>query len=449
MDSPKANILIVDDDPKLLKLLSMRLRLEGYAVTEAQSGEQALALHAVSRPTLLITDLRMGGMDGISLFEAVRKHDPALPVIILTAHGSIPDAVAATKRGVFSYLTKPFDAQDLLREVERSLALSGGAADSVSAVDEHWRKDIITRSPVMEAILREVQLIATTDATVLVCGDSGTGKEVLARAIHAASPRASQPFIAINCGAMPEQLLESELFGHVRGAFTGAAKDHKGLFQAANGGTLFLDEIGDMPLPLQVKLLRVLQERAIRPVGSTQTTRVDVRLISATHRDLEAAIGDGSFREDLYYRLNVVAFTLPALSSRREDIPLLANHFLAQLAQKYGRQIRGFAPESIELLLAASWPGNVRQLYNVVEKAVALCTDSIIPSALAERALSRHSDELTPLDDAKKQFERDYLVQLLKLTGGNVSRAAQLAKRNRSEFYSLLHRHQLDPALFK
>ncbi|MGH8719918.1 MAG: sigma 54-interacting transcriptional regulator [Burkholderiales bacterium] len=439
-----ASILIVDDDPALLKLLRMLLELEGFEVKSADSAERALSLLATSRPRLLITDLKMSGMDGLALFDAVRKIDPGLPVIILTAHGTIPDAVGATRRGVFGYLTKPFEAEALLSEVRRALQVS---AESKAEPDEAWRKEIITRSPAMESLLNEARLIAPNDVTVLISGETGTGKELLARAIHEASGR--HPFIAINCGAIPEQLLESELFGHVKGSFTGAVRDHRGLIQSAQGGTLFLDEIGEMPQALQVKLLRVLQDRTLRAIGSTQNIAIDVRIIAATNRDLEQDVRDHRFREDLYYRLNVVTFHLPALRDRREDIPLLANHFLASLAAKYRREVNAFAPDAVERLIKLAWPGNVRQLCNAVEKMVALCTTSVIPTALVERALARQSEELASLDRAKQEFERDYLVRLLKLTNGNVTQAARYAQRNRSEFYSLLHRHHLEPTQFK
>jgi len=391
----------------------------------------------------------MGGMDGMALFEAIRAENPTLPVIILTAHGTIPDAVAAVNRGVFGYLTKPFDAKALLIEVERALALSGGVATGADGEDHGWRAEIITRNPAMEDVLARARLVAESDASVFIFGESGTGKELLARAIHKSSPRRAHAFVGINCSAIPEQLLESELFGHVRGSFTGATRDHKGLFLTAHRGTLLLDEIGDMPLSLQVKLLRVLQEKQVRPVGSTETHEVDVRVISATHRNLEAEMAAGNFREDLYYRLNVVALTLPPLGERREDIPLLAGHFLSQVSAKYRRVVNGFAPEAMELMIAASWPGNVRQLYNVIEQSVALATTPIIPVSLAQQAIQHQQAEFASFEDARRRFEREYLTQLLKITEGNVTQAARLAKRNRTEFYKLLGRHQLDPKLFK
>src|SRR5450759_4826616 len=382
MSETARRILAVDDDPDLLRLLTIRLKSAGYDVTAVESAEKALAQLSVARPHLVVTDLRMSGMDGTALFDAIHNTHSTLPVIILTAHGTIPDAVAATKRGVFGYLTKPFDAQELLAEVKRALAVGVAAGADAMVGGDEWRSAIITRNPAMENVLAKARLIAATDASVLIYGESGTGKELLAQAIHDASARRERPFVAINCGAIPEQLLESELFGHVKGAFTGAVRDHKGLFQSADQGTLFLDEIGDMPLPLQVKLLRVLQEQQVRPVGATQTFDIDVRVISATHRNIETEMASGRFREDLYYRLNVVALKLPPLSERREDIPLLANHFLAALAHKYSKTINGIAPEALELLVSATWPGNVRQLFNVIEQAVALCSVPLIPLTL-------------------------------------------------------------------
>ncbi len=448
-DPRGAHLLLVDDDNDLLRLLSMRLRANGYRVSTAESAEVALALLAVEHFALVISDVRLPERDGMTLFDDIRSTNPALPVILLTAHGTIPDAVEATSRGVFGYLTKPFDSTALLDKIEQALQVAGAPHAADAQPDEAWREEIISRSSRMSTILDEVRLVAASDASVLIRGDSGTGKELIARAIHRVSQRAGRPFVAINCGAIPEPLLESELFGHVRGAFTGAASARSGLFVAANGGTVFLDEIGDMPLALQVKLLRVLQERAVRPVGASRAEPIDVRILSATHRDLDAALTTGEFREDLYYRLNVVSLMLPTLDERREDIPLLAKHFLDTLARKYRKTLHGFAPEALEALSTAPWPGNVRQLQNVVEQACALATTPLIPLALVERALRVRSMEVLSYAEAKQRFERDYLIRLLKLTDGNVSDAARLADRNRTEFYRLLQRHALVPSLFR
>ena len=442
-------LLVVDDDPDMLRLLSMRLTAAGYRVLAVTSAESALAQLALERPALVLSDVQLPGKDGLALFDAVRAQHPSLPVILLTAHGTIPDAVEATARGVFGYLTKPFDGKELLEKISQALAVSAPPHLPSSRGEENWRSEIISRSARMEEVLAEARMVAQSDASVLLRGDSGAGKELLARAIHKASPRAKKPFVAVNCGAIPEALLESELFGHMKGAFTDASSNHKGLFQAADGGTLLLDEIGDMPPALQVKLLRVLQERAVRPLGSSQSIPVDVRIISATHRDLEAAMAASQFREDLYYRLNVVTLHLPTLGERREDIALLANHFLNRLAGKYGKRLSGFAPEALKALTTASWPGNVRQLFNVVEQVCALSTTPLVPLALVQRALRTPSIEVLNYADAKQKFEREYLVGLLKLTDGNVADAARLADRNRTEFYRLLQKHALTPGQFK
>ena len=450
MNATSTKILLVDDETDMLRLLSIRLSASGYEVITAESGEQALAQLSVSRPQLVITDLRMDGMDGMALFDAIQQSNTALPVILLTAHGSIPDAIDATNRGVFSFLTKPCDSKTLLEHVQKALSLTGnGAPVQREAGDEDWGRGIITRSSLMDDLLVQAKMVAASDTSVLIHGESGTGKELLAQAIHRASSRCNQPFIPVNCGAIPETLLESELFGHTKGSFTGATRDYEGLFQAAHQGTLFLDEVGDMPLVLQVKLLRVLQEKAIRPVGSTKMTPVDVRIISATHRDLEYELEQSNFREDLYYRLNVVTLELPNLAARREDIPLLATHFLTRLSADNAKQVTGFSPEAMELLVRASWPGNVRQLLNAIEQTFALTTTPIISATLVRKALREKPGELLTFADAKRRFEQEYLVQLLQITNGNVSRAARMAKRNRTEFYKLLHRHQIDPGLFK
>jgi two-component system response regulator GlrR len=447
MTAARTDILLVDDDPDLLRLLSLRLKASNYQVSTADSGEGALAFLATSQPRLIITDLRMAGMDGMALFQAVQQLHPHIPVIILTAHGTIPEAVKAAQAGVFGFLSKPFDSKELLDQARQALALTG--PEAAKQADDEWRRDIVTRSTRMENTLSEAWRVAQSGANVLIHGESGTGKELLAKAVHRASTRHDQPFLALNCSAIPGELLESELFGYSKGAFTGAANTYPGLFQAAAGGTLFLDEIGDMPLALQAKLLRAVQERQIRPLGSTQTINVDVRIISATHRDLEAMLEQGEFREDLFYRLSVVALTLPPLRDRREDIPLLANYFLTQLSAREQRSFSGFAPEALEYLISAPWPGNVRQLSNVVEYCVALSSTALIPLNLVKKALRDKTGDLLALAEARQQFERDYLVQVLRLAGGNVSRAARLAQRNRTEFYKLLNRHQLNPSQFK
>ncbi|HWY24839.1 MAG TPA: sigma 54-interacting transcriptional regulator, partial [Nevskia sp.] len=344
--------------------------------------------------------------------------------------------------GAVDFLLKPVDREQLLACIARHLP-----QDPQAAPDD-WGGGIVSRSPLMRAVLDDARRVARTESAVLIAGASGTGKELLARAIHDGSPRAARPFVAINCAAVPAELLESELFGHRRGAFTGAHADHPGLFRAAEGGTVFLDEIGDMPPELQVKLLRVLQEREVRPVGETRTVPVDVRVLSATHRDLPAAIASGSFREDLYYRLNVVNLQLPTLEQRREDIPLLVAARLAQLAAA-GAPRRVYSAEAMELLVSAAWPGNIRQLFNVVEQSVALAPARSIGAAQLRRCLGEQPAVLPSLDEARSVFTRTYLRQLLELSGGNISRAARLAGRNRTDFYKLMSRHGLDPAEFK
>ncbi|HEM7544220.1 TPA: two-component system response regulator GlrR [Providencia rettgeri] len=439
-----ANLLLVDDDPSLLKLLGMRLSSEGFKVTTAESGSEALKILQKEKLDLVISDLRMDEMDGMALFDEIQKAHPNMPVIILTAHGSIPDAVAATQRGVFSFLTKPVDKDALYKAIDEALALS-----STPISDEEWSSGIVTRSPLMIRLLEQAHMVAQSDVSVLINGQSGTGKEVLAQAIHKASPRARKPFIAINCGALPEQLLESELFGHAKGAFTGAVSNREGLFFAASGGTLFLDEIGDMPMPLQVKLLRVLQERKVRPLGSNRDLDIDVRILSATHRNLPKAMEKNEFREDLYYRLNVVNLRIPALNERSEDIPLLANHLLREAASRHKPFVRSFSSDAMKCLITASWPGNVRQLVNVIEQCVALTTSPVISEALVSQALQGENTALPTFVEARNQFELNYLRKLLQMTKGNVTQAARMAGRNRTEFYKLLGRHDLEANDFK
>ncbi|MBW2939398.1 sigma 54-interacting transcriptional regulator [Zhongshania aquimaris] len=443
MKTDGINVLLVDDDPGVLQLLSIRLNALGFNVSCADGGESALKKLGSERVNIVISDLRMDGMNGIELFENIQQHYPSIPVIVLTAHGSIKEAVSATQKGVFSFLTKPVDKDELLSSIQQALRLSDH-----DTTPETKTSKIITCSANMLQLLEQAKLLAQSDINILIRGESGTGKELLASTLQAFSPRADKPFIAINCSAIPADLLESELFGHVKGAFTGASRDNKGLFASADGGTVFLDEIGDMPAQLQVKLLRVLQEQKIRPVGSHDDIAINVRVLSATHQNLETAITDGKFREDLYYRLNVASLNLPALRDRVADIQLLARHFLNCIAQRNGGVCKKFSPAALEALMAYHWPGNIRQLNNVVEQTAALAPSPIIGEAQILATLPQVKaspvDNLS-LTEARKNFEREYLQKLLFQTKGNVSDAARHAGRNRSDFHKLIKKHQLDP----
>jgi two-component system response regulator GlrR len=438
-------VLVVDDDPDMTALLGNWLKGAGYAVTTASSGTEALTRLTMSRPHCVLTDLFMEGMDGMTLLSRIHASNPLMPVIMLSGQAGIPEAMKAMHLGISAFLTKPVDKDTLLANLQRALRLSSDSPD----VRPRFGAGIVYRSTAMAELLEKAELVADSDVTVFISGQTGTGKEVLAKAIHEASPRRDKPFIGVNCGAIPEQLLESELFGHERGAFTGAMTRHEGLFQAANGGTLFLDEIGDMPLGLQVKLLRVLQDFEVRPVGSTKSVPVNVRIISATHQDLGDAVKNGEFREDLYYRLNVVPLHMPSLSDRREDIPALLDAFLEKQALKRNTKKKRFAPEAMEYLLAAPWPGNVRQVINVVELCTTLTKTDIIPLSMAKTALREEPAGIQTLKAAKDAFERNYLIGVLRITNGHVANAARIAGRNRTEFYKLLSQHHLNAADFR
>ena len=421
----KARILVVDDDPGLLRLLTIRLRAENYEVEPMENGVQALAAASRFRPDLVISDLRMDQLDGIGLLKELQVRWPGLKVILLTAHGTIPDAVHATQMGAFGFLTKPVEKQELLAQVQKALKISGFVDGA-----EDWRAGLITRSAVMEEKLGQAHMVAGTDTRVLITGESGTGKEMLARAIHKASPRRGQPFIAVNCGSMTEEQLDGRLF------------------HSAEGGTLLLDEIGALPMPAQLKLLQVLQDSPAQPPAGSESIAVNVRIISTTNHDLQSLLSSGQFRDDLYYRLNVVHIDLPPLSRRREDIPVLVAHFLAEISKQTGQR-KIYAPEAIELLATSDWPGNVRELGNVVHQNCALAQTPIIPVELVQQSLGGTQAKLPSFDEARDEFTRSYLSQILQITGGNVSQAARLAKRNRTDFYKLLSRHQLLPDDFK
>ncbi len=444
----KIKILLVDDDHDLLRLISLRLKANNYRVSAVDNAKNALSQLATFRPNVVITDLKMPEMDGMALFTEIQNHYPSLPVIILTANGTIPDAVAATQKGVFSYMVKPFDADLLLSNLGKALRHGAILPDNNDS-QQAWRAEIISRSESMESLLQQAHAVAKSDISILIQSQTGTGKELLARAIHKASLRRNKIFMTLNCAAIPESLIESELFGHTAGSFTGANKAHKGLFLSANGGTIFLDEIGDMPVSAQAKLLRVLEQQEVRPLGSTRTESIDVRIIAATHQDLMKKIEDKTFREDLYYRLNAITLELPPLSERREDIPILADYFCHQIAKKNAAELKRFSPEAAELLLMAPWPGNVRQLNNVVEQCDVLSSTNIISQSLVERSLRFKPEKLLGLNEARDQFERNYLVRLLNLTEGNIALASRLAKRNRTEFYKLLRRHELELTEFR
>ncbi len=449
----KEHILVVDDEEGLLHLVKMRLTAMGFAVTGCTTGREALAAAKKDRFDLAITDLRLGSEDGLDVTEELLRIHPGLPVIILTAHGSIPNAVEAMQRGAFGYLTKPFDDQELKSKIEEGLSpqrMRGEIQRLKSLVNElYGMENIVARSPAMQRLLQQVVQVADSDASILLFGETGTGKEVFARVIHSNSRRSKGPFVALNCAAIPETLFESELFGHVRGAFTSAHGAKRGLFQSANGGTLFLDEIGELPLSMQVKLLRAVQEREIREVGSEISTKIDVRIITATNKDLGEAVKNGSFRNDLYYRISVVPLFLPPLRDRRDDIPLLAQHFLIASAKRANKDLRGFTPAALNRLVTHPWPGNVRELENVIEKASVMTRqDMITPDLLPSMGTSPDAP-LKPLTEAKEEFEKTYLKNVLQLTGGNISRAAQFAGRYRADFYKMLKKYGLHPSTTK
>jgi two-component system response regulator HydG len=455
-------VLVVDRDEECRRLLGRMLTTEQSTVLAIPDTLDALDVIREEHIDVVFLDLTAPNQDGLELLQALRAAQSQVPVVVTMAQATVEDSVNAMKLGATDFLSKPFSAPGALAErVQRWALPSVSAGSPVLAQEGLARLGIIGESPAMLRVASLVQSVAKWSATVLLTGESGTGKEIIARALHAASPRCDKPFVAINCSAVPETLLESELFGHVKGAFTGAASQRDGLFHAADGGTLFLDEIGDMPLALQAKLLRALQEGEIRRIGSSTSSHVDVRLIAATNVDLDKARLAGRFREDLYYRLDVVSIALPPLRDRREDIPRLATHFLRKHAEAKGKTVHGFSNHALDVLLADDWPGNVRQLENVIERAVLLSQGPRIDvgdlSGLKEPSSDSHSRIASrfvsmPLAAARKSamesFDRRYLEMRLHHAKGNVSEAARLADMDRANFRRLLKRYGLEPKLY-
>ncbi len=457
----RERILIVDDEADMVENCRRILARAGYQCLGATAPRQALALIEAERPDLVLTDLKMPGMDGLELLRHARQADPHLPVIILTAFATIESAVAAVKEGAFEYLPKPFSADQLTVAVERALAQRRLALENLRLREQlqgtYGLENIVGRSPAMAQVFELVRKAARSEANILVVGESGTGKELIARAIHANSPRAGEAFVPVDCASLPENLLESELFGHEKGAFTGAARTKPGLMETAHRGTVFLDEIAELATGLQVKLLRALQERQIRRVGGTRQIDVDVRLVSATNRDLQDLVAKGQFREDLYYRVNVIPIHLPPLRERKGDVTLVAHHFLKKYGEGRERPLGGFAQDALECLEAYPWPGNVRELQNVVERACALADgDTITLRDLPEHVRSPRAAggprtpaaaANLPLKEAKarwmSELEGAYLAELLKRHGGNVSQAARAAGIDRKTFHRLINKYRI------
>ncbi len=448
-------ILVVDDDKNLIELVKMRLESAGYEVTAALKEEDAIETLKGQTFDLSIVDLQLVDQDGISLMEDFHLILPEMPVIILTAYGSIESAVEAMKRGAYSYLTKPFDPRDLLLQIERALEnrrLTSEIDRLKGLLEERYDfSNIVAKSGKMQRVLEVVSRIAKTDSTVFIHGESGTGKELIAKAIHLASERKDKSFVAINCAALPETLLETELFGHEKGAFTGAIRSKKGLFTQAHEGTIFLDEIGDMPLSTQGKLLRVLQEQQFYPVGSEKPIEVNVRVIVATNKNLEDQAKQGLFREDLFYRIHVIPVFLPPLRERKEDIPPLVEYFLKRFSQQMKKEVKGLTPMAMQRLMLYDWPGNVRELENILEYAVAMTNHNVITEEfiLQTKAALIPDETLKPLKEARDTFEKSYLIHLLQICRGNVSKAAKLAGKYRADFYELLKKHDLKTGEFK
>ncbi len=442
----KQKILVVDDEKNMCDFLDIMLKKEGYDVTCTTSGEDALKLLEDNLYNMILTDVRMPGMDGFDVLRKTKEVSPDTVVIMITAYGSPEGAVTAMKEGAYDYITKPFQVDEVKLTIRKALERNALLSENIrlrQEVEERYKFwNLIGKSPKMQRVYELVEKVSQTKANVLITGESGTGKELVAKAIHYNSPRKTRSFVTLNCGAIPENLLESELFGHMKGSFTGAIANKRGLLEMAEGGTLFMDEIGELPLPLQVKLLRVIQEREFKRVGGTEDMKVDVRIISASNQDLGQKVVHGGFREDLFYRLNVIQIKLPRLRERKEDIPLLVNHFVRKYSAETGKEIEGISPEALELLLGYDFPGNVRELENIIERSITLeispiITERLVRSYLNERTISRGippsleiPEEGIDLNKVVEDLEKAFILKALEQTGGVKKKAAKLLGMN-------------------
>jgi two-component system response regulator PilR (NtrC family) len=442
MPTHTGDILIVDDERSMREFLAIYLRHEGYRIEAAPGGNEAIAALKARRFDVVITDLRMPDVDGLTILAAAKRLHPDVEVIMVTAFSTTETAIAAMKAGAHDYLTKPFKIDEVGLVVDRAMEKRRLARENLVLRDEikgrYKLERLLGKSPAMQRVFDVLRKVAATRTSVLLIGESGTGKELAARALHELSPRTDQPFVAVNCGAIPETLLESELFGHVKGAFTGASTDKQGLFEAAHNGTLLLDEVADLPVAMQVKLLRVLQERKVKPVGGIAEREVDVRIVAATNRDLETEVEKAAFRQDLYYRLNVIQLRLPALRERREDLPLLVDHFIRKFSAEHGRNVIGAAPEVMSALMVYLFPGNVRELENMIERAVTLSTTDWLgidafPNLVGLQgalpnvyAMGQFPEDGLDLERHLEEYERDILIKALEKTQGNRTEAARL-----------------------
>jgi len=447
MSEWKEKILVVDNDRNILQVIRMRLESGGYYVTASTGAEEALKLAKEGPFDLALIDLKLNGQDGIRLMENIHHINPHIPVIILTAHGTIKSAVHAMKKGAYSYLTKPFDGHELLQQINNCLEknrLSKEVKRLQNLVKKNFGFDnIIGKSDKMKKVLEQVALASATDSNVYIEGKSGTGKELIAKTLHVASHRKDSPFIAVNCAAIPETLMESELFGYKKGAFTGADRSKEGLFVQADSGTFFLDEISEMHSSMQVKMLRALEEKEFYPVGGRQIVKVDSRIIAASNKNLEKEVENGNFREDLFYRIHVIPIKLPPLSERKEDIPILSRYFLQKISREMGKEIEEFSTDAMQKLISYPWPGNIRELENTIECSVAMTKQNIITEDLILQTQNIDTEGLKSFKYAKENFEKNYLIQLFELTRGNVSKAAKLAGKYRADIYELVKKYNL------